>query len=162
DAHDPAFAAWAKTINGDDELFKMLTNLAQLREQEEFRGDTHARWTIEGSAKIPDVARKVKIDPELGFGVHREDLGGGYQEMTFVLSKKLQVNALKEAYLRSLIYRQVFTDFATLSAAGGDFEEGQVPDKHDPDYAYCASRMALDRSEERRVGNEGRVRQIGS
>ncbi|HLT38394.1 MAG TPA: hypothetical protein VK034_19040 [Enhygromyxa sp.] len=144
DAHDPAFAAWAKTINGDDELFKMLTNLAQLREQEEFRGDTHARWTIEGSAKIPDVARKVKIDPELGFGVHREDLGGGYQEMTFVFSKKLQGNALKEAYLRSLIYRQVFTDFATLSAAGGDFEEGQVPDKHDPDYAYCASRMALD------------------
>src|SRR5690606_7424987 len=65
-------------------------------------------------------------------------------EMTFVFSKKLQGNALKEAYLRALIYRQVFTDFATLSAAGGDFEEGQVPDKHDPDYAYCASRMALD------------------
>jgi hypothetical protein len=144
DAHDPAFAAWAKTINGDDELFKMFTNLAQLREQEEFRGDTHARWTIEGSANIPDAARKVKIDPELGFGVHRDDLGGGYQEMTFVFSKKLQGNALKEAYLRSLIYRQVFTDFATLSAAGGDFEDGAIPDKHDPDYAYCASRMALD------------------
>lgn len=144
DAHDPAFAAWAKAVNDDDELFKMLTNLAQLREQEEFRGDTHARWTVEGSANIPDVARKVKIDPELGFGIYREDLGGGYQEMTFVFAKKLQGNALKEAYLRSLIYRQVFTDFATLSAAGGDFEEGQVPDKHDPDYAYCASRMALD------------------
>lgn len=144
DAHDPAFAEWAKTINGDDELFKMFTNLAELREQEEFRGDTHARWTIEGSDKIPDVARKVKIDGELGFGIHREDLGGGHQEITFVFSKKLHGNALKEAYLRSLIYRQVFTDFATLSAAGGDFEEGQVPDKHDPDYAYCASRMALD------------------
>ncbi|MFO7567511.1 MAG: hypothetical protein R6X02_33010 [Enhygromyxa sp.] len=144
EAHDPAFAGWAATINKDEELFKMLTNLAQLREQEEFRGDTHARWTIEGSANIPDQARKVKLDPELGFGVHREDLGGGYQEMTFVFSKKLQGNALKEAYLRSLIYRQVFTDFATLSAAGGDFEDGSVPDKHDPDYAYCASRMALD------------------
>lgn len=144
DAHDPEFAEWAKAVNEDDELFKMFTNLAQLREQEEFRGDTHARWTIEGSANIPDVARKVKIDEELGFGVYREDLGGGYQEMTFVFSKKVRGNALKEAYLRSLIYRQVFTDFATLSAAGGDFEGGAVPDEHDPDYAYCASRMALD------------------
>jgi hypothetical protein len=144
DAHDPAFAEWATTINGDDELFKMFTNLAELREQEEFRGDTHARWAIEGSDKIPDVARKVKVEDELGFGIYREDLGGGHQEVTFVFSKKLRGNALKEAYLRSLIYRQVFTDFATLSAAGGDFEEGQVPDKHDPDYAYCASRMALD------------------
>lgn len=144
EAHDPAFTEWANTINGDDELFKMFTNLAQLREQEEFRGDTHARWAVEGSDKIPDVARKVKVDDELGFGVYREDLGGGYQEMTFVFSKKLAGTKLKEAYLRSLLYRQVFTDFATLSAAGGDFEEGMVPDKHDPDYAYCASRMALD------------------
>ncbi len=144
DAHDAPFKDWAKTINDDDELFKMLTNLAQLREQEEFRGDTHSRWAIEGSALIPDDARKVKIDPELGFGVQREDLGGGYQDMTFVFSKKLAGAKLKEAYLRSLIYRQVFTDFATLSAAGGDFEGGSVPDEHDPDYAYCASRMALD------------------
>jgi hypothetical protein len=144
DAHDEPFKAWAKTINDDDELFKMLTNLAQLREQEEFRGNTHSRWAIEGSPLIPDVARKVKIDPELGFGLHREDLGGGFQEITFVFSKKLRGNELKEAYLRSLIYRQVFSDFATLSAAGGDFEGGEVPDEHDPDYAYCASRMALD------------------
>lgn len=143
-AHDPEFAEWAKAINGDDELFKMFTNLTQLREQEEFRGNTHARWAIEGSDKIPDVARKVKIDSELGFGVHREDLGGGYQDMTFVFAKKLRGNALKQAYLRSLLYRQIFTDFLTLSAAGGDFEEGMVPDKHEPDYAYCASRMALD------------------
>jgi hypothetical protein len=143
-AHDSAFAAWAKTINDDDELFKMLTNLAELRDQEEFRGDTHARWTIEGSANIPEVAKGVKPDKELGFGIHREDLGGGYQEMTFVFSKKLAGLQLKEAYLRSLIYRQVFTDFATLSAAGGDFESGQVPDEHDPDYAYCASQMAYD------------------
>ncbi|PRP90163.1 hypothetical protein ENSA5_66850 [Enhygromyxa salina] len=143
DAHDPEFAAWAKTINDDDELFKMFTNLAKLREQEEFRGDTHSRWTVEGSASIPEGI-KVEIDDELGFGIHREDLGGGYQEITFVFDKKLRNDALREAYLRSLIYRQVFSDFATLSAAGGDFEGGQVPDKHDPDYAYCASRMALD------------------
>jgi hypothetical protein len=31
-----------------------------------------------------------------------------------------------------------------LSAADGDFEDGQVPDEHDPDYAFCASRVALD------------------
>ncbi|MFV8751602.1 hypothetical protein ACNOYE_13745 [Nannocystaceae bacterium ST9] len=143
-AHDPEFAAWAKTIDDDDELFKMLTNLAELKDQEEFRGDTHARWTMEGSANIPEVAKGVKLDKELGFGVHREDLGGGYQEMTFVFSKKLAGAKLKEAYLRSLIYRQVFTDFATLSAAGGDFENGEIPDEHDPAYAYCGSQMAYD------------------
>jgi hypothetical protein len=142
-AHDPEFAEWAKTINGDDELFKMFTNLPNLREQEEFRGDTHARWCMAGSASIP-TGVKVKYEEELGFGVHREDLGGGFQEMTFVFDKKLRGDALREAYLRSLIYRQVFSDFATLSAAGGDFESGQVPDEHDPDYAFCASRMALD------------------
>ena len=142
-AHDPEFAAWSKTINDDDELFKMFTNLAKLREQEEFRGDTHARWTMQGSKSIPEGI-KVKMDDELGFGVHREDLGGGYSEATFVFSKKLKKDELREAYLRSLIYRQVFSDFATLSAAGGDFEDGQVPDENDPDFAYCASRMALD------------------
>ena len=144
EAHDAPFAAWAKAINDDDELFKMLTNLPELREQEEFRGDTHARWAMEGSPLIPDHARKVKIDPELGFGVDREDLGGGYQDMTFVFSKKLTGAKLKEAYLRSLLYRQMFSDFGTLSMAGGDFEDGSVPDKNDPDYAYCGSRMALD------------------
>jgi hypothetical protein len=143
DAHDPEFAQWAKIINGDDELFKMFTNLANLREQEEFRGDTHARWVMAGSASIP-AGVKVKYEDELGFGVHREDLGGGYQEMILVFDKKLRGDALREAYLRSLIYRQVFSDFATLSAAGGDFEAGQVPDEHDADYAFCASRMALD------------------
>jgi hypothetical protein len=142
-AHDPEFVDWAKTINADDELFKMFTNLANLREQEEFRGDTHARWAMAGSAAIPQGV-KVKYEEELGFGVHREDLGGGYQEMTFVFDKKLRGDALREAYLRSLIYRQVFSDFATLSAAGGDFESGQVPDEHDADYAFCASRMAMD------------------
>ncbi|KIG17299.1 hypothetical protein DB30_03482 [Enhygromyxa salina] len=142
-AHDPEFASWAKTINGDDTLFKMFNNLDKLREQEEFRGDTHARWAMQGSSLIPEGI-KVKPEDELGFGIHREDLGGGYQEITFVFDKKLRGDALREAYLRSLIYRQVFSDFATLSAAGGDFEGGQVPDENDADYAYCASRMALD------------------
>ena len=41
-----------------------------------------------------------------------------------LLKKDGKEHLLKEAYLRSLIYRQVFSDFATLSAAGGDFEEG--------------------------------------
>ncbi|MCA9697761.1 MAG: hypothetical protein KC431_09580, partial [Myxococcales bacterium] len=143
-AHDAPFKDWAQTINKDDELFKMLTNLSELRDQEEFRADTHARWAIQGSDMIPAEAKKTKIEAELGFGVYREDLGGGYQEMTFIFDPKLKGDKLKEAYLHSLIYRQVFSDFATLSAAGGDFEGGQVPDKHDPDYAYCASRMALD------------------
>jgi hypothetical protein len=143
-AHDEQFAAWAKTIGDDEVLFKMLTNMPELKEQLEFRDNTHARWTMEGSPNIPEAAKSVKPDKELGFGIHREDLGGGYQEMTFVFSKKLPPADLKEAYLRSLIYKQVFTDFATLSAAGGDFETGEVPDEHDPDYAYCASQMAYD------------------
>lgn len=142
-AHDPEFASWAKTINGDDTLFKMFNNLDKLREQEEFRGDTHARWAMQGSSLIPEGV-KVKPESELGFGIHREDLGGGYQEITFVFDKKLRGDDLREAYLRSLVYRQMFSDFATLSAAGGDFEGGQVPDENDADYAYCASRMALD------------------
>jgi len=144
ESHDQPFAAWAKAISDDEELFKMLTNLPKLREQIKFREDTHTRWAVVGSALIPDSARKLKIDEELGFGVHREDLGGGEQEMTFVFAEKLRGNDLKEAYLRSQIYRQMFSDFATLSAAGGDFEGGEIPDAHDPDYAYCASRMALD------------------
>lgn len=143
-AHDPAFAGWAEAINDDEVLFKMFTNLANLREQEEFRGDTHARWAVKGSELIPEDVGKVKINDELGFGIAREDLGGGYQEITFVFSPKLKGNKLREAYLRSLVYRQVFSDFATLSTAGGDFEGGEVPDEYDPDYAYCASRMALD------------------
>ncbi len=144
EAHGPAFTQWAKTINGDDQLFKMLTNLPELREQEEFRGDTHARWAVAGSAVIPAEAKGTKIEKDVGYGVYREDLGSGFQEITFIFDAKLKGAALKEAYLRSLIYRQVFSDFATLSTAGGDFEGDQVPDENDADYAYCASRMALD------------------
>ena len=99
---------------------------------------------MEGSSLIPDKAKKTKVDPDLGWGVHREDLGGGYQEMTFVFSKKLAGNKLKQAYLRSHIYRHIFTDFQTLSASGGDFKEGIVPDKYDPAYAKCGSEAAID------------------
>jgi hypothetical protein len=143
-AHDPEFQAWADAIEADEDMFKMMTNLSDLADQLQFKEDTHTRWTVQGSASIPEEAKKVEIDEDLGFGVHREDLGGGFQEMTFVFSKKLKGNDLKGAYLRSLIYRQVFSDFQTLSAAGGDFEGGQIPDENDPDYAYCASRMAFD------------------
>lgn len=143
-AHDEPFKAWASEIDKDDELFKMLTNLSELRDQEEFRGDTHARWAMKGSSMIPEEAKGTKFDAELGFGIYREDLGGGFQEITFIFDSKMKGNALKEAYLRSLIYRQVFTDFATLSAAGGDFKSQEIPNEYDPDYAYCASRMALD------------------
>ncbi|NJK32637.1 MAG: hypothetical protein HC927_09630 [Deltaproteobacteria bacterium] len=139
-AHGPEFQEWAKAIDADDELFKMLTNLSELRAQEEFRGDTHARWLKEGSADIPEVAQKVKIDKELGFGVHREDLGGGYQEMTFVFAKNLSGDKLKEAYIRSLLYRQVFTDFATLSAAGATSKPARCPTRTIPTTPTAACR----------------------
>jgi hypothetical protein len=141
-AHGPEFEDWAKEINGNDELFAMLTNLRELKDQEQFRGDTHAMWVVQGSPQVPDKAKKVKIDPDLGFGVHREDLGGGFQEMTFVFSKKEKDR--KKAYLQSHIYRHLFSDFQLLATAGNDFKEGIVPDKYDPEYAYCASGAAID------------------
>jgi hypothetical protein len=143
-AHGPEFKAWADEINKNEELFKMLTNLRELREQEEFRTDTHTYWVMQGSPQVPEKAKGVKIDPDLGFGVHREDLGGGFQEMTFVFSKKLSGSKLKRAYLQSHIYRHLHIDFQMLAAAGGDFEIGTVPDKYDKEYAYCGSGAALD------------------
>jgi hypothetical protein len=143
-AHGLEFRSWADEVNRNEELFKLLTNLRELREQEEFRSDTHTIWAVEGSSAVPAKAAGVKIDPELGFGVHREDLGGGFQEMTFVFSRKLSGSKLKHAYLRSHIYRHLHTDFQMLSAAGGDFVEGIVPDRYDPEYAYCGSLGAMD------------------
>lgn len=144
DAHDPVFMAWGKAINDDEKLFKIMTNLKDPRDQEEFRGDTHTIWAMEGSDKIPEKAKGTKVDPELGFGVHSEDLGAGYKEMTFVFSKKLKGADLKKAYLRSHIYRHLMTDFAMLAKSGGDFEGDMVPDKYDPEYAYCGSHMAIE------------------
>jgi hypothetical protein len=143
-AHGPEFKTWADAVDKNEEVFKMLTNLREMREQEEFRNDTHTIWAMQGSAHVPEKAKKVKVDADLGFGTHREDLGGGFQEMTFVFSKKLSGTRLKHAYLRSHIYRHLHTDFQMLAASGGDFEEGIVPDEFDPNYAYCGSLSAMD------------------
>ncbi len=143
-AHDAVFKPWATQINGDKELFAMMSNLKELADQEEFRNDTHTLWVVEGSSMVPSKAKGVKIDSALGFGVHREDLGGGFQELTLVFSKRLKGAKLKRAYLQSQIYRHLFTDFMMLSTAGGDFKEKQVPDKYDPSYAKCGSQAAID------------------
>ena len=103
-----------------------------------------ALWLTEGSDQIPEKAKNAKVDPELGFAVHREDLGGGFQEMIFIFPKKLTGTKLKYAYLRSHIYRHLFSDFRLLATAGGDFEGKIVPDKHDEAYAHCGSQAGLD------------------
>ncbi len=144
DSHGPRFTAWSKALNGDDDFFAAMTNLRELKDQELFRGDTHAMWLMEGSDKIPEKAKGTEIDPELGFGVHREDLGGGFQEMIFIFPKKSTDAKLKYAYLRSQVYRHIFSDFQLLATAGGDFEGGIVPDKYDEVYAYCGSEAAVD------------------
>ena len=143
-SHDPALEALAKQVNSDDNLFAMATNLRELKDQELFRGDTHAMWLMEGSDRIPEKAGKVKMDPDLGFGIYQEDLGGGFKEMIFVFSKKLSGAKLKYAYLRSHVYRHIFSDFQLLATAGGDFKEGIVPDKYDQVYAFCGSAAAVD------------------
>lgn len=143
-SHDAPFKGWADEVNNNPELFAILSNLKELRDQEDFRGDTHTLWVMEDSPMRPKKAAGVTIDPELGFGVHREDLGGGYQELTLVFSRKLGAAELKKAYLQSQIYRHLFVDFMTLSTAGGDFAENVVPDKYDPAYAKCGSQAAID------------------
>ena len=144
ESHGPRFTAWAKEVNSDDAFFAAMTNLRELKDQELFRGDTHAMWLEEGSDKIPAKAKDAKMDKELGFAVHREDLGGGFQEMIFIFKKGGSEAQLKYAYLRSQIYRHLFSDFRLLSTAGGDFKEGIVPDKYDEVYAFCGSQAALD------------------
>jgi len=152
---DGPFLAWAKEIKDNEELFTKLTDLRELKDREEYLNETHSLWVVEGSAKLPAKAKGVKIDPELGFGVHREDLGGGYNELTFVFSRKLGGNALKKAFLRSIVYGQLLTDFGMLATAGSDFAQRDennvidsktsvVPDKYDPLYAKCGSGAALD------------------
>lgn len=152
---DTPFLGWAKEIRANEELIIKLTDLRELKDREEYLNETHSIWAVEGSAKVPAKAKGVKIDPDLGFGVHREDLGGGYNELTFVFSKKLSGVALKKAFLRSIVYAQLLTDFAMLSTAGSDFavrdadnvidsKTAVVPDKYDPLYARCGSGAALD------------------
>lgn len=144
DSHDAPFQKWAAAAKADRELFEMLSNLKEYRDQLDFQSDTHTIWAKEGSPMIPEKARDVEIDKRLGFGVHREDLGGGYQDMTFVFSKRLAGKKLKAAYIRSHIYRHIFSDFQLLATAGTDFEGGTVPDSYDPAYAYCGSEAAYD------------------
>lgn len=144
EAHDPQFEAWAKTIDDNEELLELLTNLKELADREEFRNDTHAVWVMEGSSKFDNKAKGVEIDDDLGFGVKRQDLGLGYNDFTFVFPKRLSGAALKRAYLRSHIYRHMHQDYQMLATAGSDFEGDIVPDKYDPEYARCGSLAAVD------------------
>jgi hypothetical protein len=143
-AHDTELAAWGEAVNKDDSLMKLLTNLNELRDQEEFRNDTHALWLLEGSERIPAKASKVKIDKDVGFGVYRDDLGMGYNEFVFVFPNKAKDSQRKRAYLKSHIYRHMFNDYQMLATAGTDFEGGTVPDKYDEEYARCGSEAAID------------------
>jgi hypothetical protein len=151
----PQFKAWADEIRKDEKLIGTLLNQRELREREAFLTDTHSLWVIEGSPAVPAKAKKVKIEPSMGFGVHREDLGGGYNDLTFVFSKKLDGAALRKAFLRSLIYSHLLSDFGMLATAGSDFAvrdadnvidptTSVVPDKYDPLYARCGSGAAID------------------
>jgi hypothetical protein len=152
---DGPFLAWAKDVKDNEELFIKLTDLRELKDREEYLNETHSFWVVEGSAKVPEKAKKTKVDPQLGFGVHREDLGGGYNELTFVFSRGLSGTGLKNAFLRSIVYGQLLTDFGMLATAGSDFAKrtednvidsttAVVPDKYDPLYARCGSAAALD------------------
>lgn len=151
----PQFKTWAKQIEANEELLIKLTNYRELRDREQFMNDTHSLWVIEGSPEVPAKAAKVKIDPEMGFAAMREDLGGGFNDMTYVFSKRLSGPALKKAFVRSVIYGHLLHDFFFLSAAGNDWAErtddglidattAVVPDEYDPLYARCGSGAATD------------------
>lgn len=155
DSMDAPFKAWAAELKGNEELLSKILNMRELRAREEYLNDTHTIWAVQGSEMIPAKAKKVKIEKDLGFGVLREDLGGGYNDLTIVFSKKLKGSALKYAWLRSVIYGSLFSDFGMLATAGSDFakrdadnridpQTSVVPDKYDPLYARCASEAALD------------------
>lgn len=155
DSVDPPFKPWAQAIEGDEKLLILLTNMKELKDRVEFLGETHTIWAQEGSALIPEKAKGVVIDKESGYGFFREDLGGGYNDLTFVFSAKLSGDALKRAFLHSMLFRQLLTDYQMLATAGGDFakknEDGGVdpntsivPDKYDPLYARCGGTAALD------------------
>lgn len=152
---DARFSQWGKEIEGNEELLIKLTNFRELREREEFMNDTHSLWVMQGSADVPEKAKKLKIDKAMGFAALREDLGGGYNDMTYVFPKKLTGPALKKAFIRSVIFGQLLHDFHMLSTAGSDWAERSpdniidsttsvVPDEYDPLYAKCGSGAAAD------------------
>jgi len=152
---DPQFKAWGQQVRNNEDLLTRLTNMKELREREEYLGDTHTIWAIEGSAMIPEKAQHLRPDKSTGFAVLREDLGGGYNDLTFVFSKSLSGPKLKKAFLQSIIYSHLLHDFGMLATAGSDFAKRDeanvidsrtavVPDKYDPLYAKCGSAAAVE------------------
>jgi hypothetical protein len=155
DSVDPAFKPWVAEIEADEKLLIVLTSMKELKDRVEFLGETHTIWAIQGSNLIPEKARNVAIDKVSGYGFFREDLGGGYNDLTFVFSPKLAGGELKRAFLHSMLFRQLLTDYQMLATAGGDFavkgpdggvdpNTSIVPDKYDPLYARCGATAALD------------------
>ena len=155
DSVDEPFKDWAAQVEKDEKLLVLLTGLKELRDRVDFLSEAHTLWTIEGGASVPERAKNVEIDKTRGYGLFREDLGGGYNDLVFVFSKKLSGGELKRAFLHSLLFRQLLTDYMMLSTAGTDFAKrdinGQidvgtatVPDKYDPLYAGCGATAALE------------------
>ena len=155
DSVDPPFKGWVSEIQNDEKLLILLTNMKELKDRVEFLGETHTVWAVQGSELIPEKARTVVIDKESGYGFFREDLGGGYNDLTFVFSPKLSGDSLKRAFIHSMLFRQLLTDYQMLATAGGDFGKKNadggidpntsiVPDKYDPLYARCGATAALD------------------
>jgi hypothetical protein len=149
------FDQWAARLVENEKLMRVITDMRELKDREAFLNDTHQLFVVEGSQLVPPKAKKVRVDPSMGFGVLREDLGGGYNDLTFVFSRKLGGSSLKKAWLRAVIYAHLLHDFQMLSAAGGDWAERDennridpktavVPDAYDPLYAKCGSAAAVD------------------
>lgn len=155
DSVDEPFKEWAAAVEKDEKLLILLTGLKELRDRVDFLGEAHTLWVIEGSPSAPERAKDVVIDKARGYGFFREDLGGGYNDLVFVFSKKLAGAELKRAFLHSLLFRQLLTDYMMLSTAGTDFAKrdldgnidvgsATVPDKYDPLYAGCGATAALE------------------
>ena len=152
---DPQLASVAAKVKGNEKLITMLTNMKELRDRQEYLTDTHTMFLMQGSDKIPAKAKKVKIDKEQGFGVLREDLGGGHNELTFIFSKKLSGGKLKKSFLEAVVFGHLLHDFGMLATAGSDWAKrdatntidastAMVPDENDPLYAKCGSTAAVD------------------
>lgn len=147
--------AWVDEILAQEELFILLTNFKEARKRVEFAHDCQSLWFFQKDANIPEEAKNIVPDPQTGFAVMREDLGGGYNKLIFVLANHLHGDSLKRVFVHTLIYSQLLQDFHMLATAGGDFavvlEDGSVeadtaivPDDLDPLYAHCGSKAALD------------------
>jgi hypothetical protein len=89
----PAVQGGQKAIEADEKLLILLTNMKELKDRVEFLNETNTVWAQEGSALIPEKAKGVKIDKAIGYGFFREDLGAGYNDLTFVFSAKLSATS---------------------------------------------------------------------